>query len=992
MKSLFKTTTVLFMVISQLFIINFSVIFGAEFDGELVIGNPFGANLNAKIAQFVETKAVVSQTLNKEILSPNQDNAELTFDITGEGTPYIVDSTTPAGENPVDLTASASGLKMTNEFIGYVVGSNGKFTIGTTNGNPNTLSDDKQRLLYGYPNGLLTSYSTIQIDGANKEYSANSQKPVAKALDMSNTSTGIFNKVSVKQIISIVPNASTGRNDTVQIKYILVNNDAISHNVGVRIMLDTTLGSNDYAPFRVAGVGSLSTSLELKGENIPQYWQAFNRVDSPTIISQGAFTGTSNDPDRVQFLNWGIASTNIWINSLKAGYANTDSAVNVYWDARSLASGESFECVTYYGLGEFEQNTSSKLNIGLTGTKLISAKNGVVSPFTATTYVNNSSSSKKENITAKIILQNGLKLVAGQSDTVALGSLNSGAEAQCSWEIEVEPDSIDKNLTYSVVVSANGVEDKSLSRSVKVPALLKNISAKNAVFETTIPNGCISIDAENISPVADKITLNLDGSTTLSWNFDKILMNENKQIKIICNGKNLIADSIVKFTENSQLSYYDRNNKLVEVSLSDLSARVSKFELKSDVLTDKAEYIIGDEVSISNFASNLTEFNMKLFATVEILDENNNLISTIISDKESNWTSLEQKDFSFVWDTKTSLVGNYKARVTWLSDGKIVSSQESEFAIIPDGEVNNLVATNKVLYTFDEKITIINKLKNTNINKIETDLFLNICVINEQGQVVKTFQVPVSEIKTKSELSFNNTFNASEIDSGSYKIITTLLKNSEEISSSFTNIIIAKKDLIQSFSGDLTIKKQADEIQNFDLTIQNTGEKDILGANVRIRIYQKNSLNFKDKFLSNINILTGETIQMKNIENTNELPEGSYIVVIDLITANGDEFPLANSEFIIERKNTPPNLTDNDDVIPEKILPTTNIDAEDIPVSNAYELKPNDLKADNFNGDLIQKTENPKTIDNSHNKLLLNIAFCACFVILIFKRKKQKSK
>lgn len=62
-----------------------------------------------------------------------------------------------------ELTSNNNALS--NEFIEAVVNqSNGRFSIGTTGGNPDLSSDDGKILLYGHPNPG-TSYTTVNIDG-----------------------------------------------------------------------------------------------------------------------------------------------------------------------------------------------------------------------------------------------------------------------------------------------------------------------------------------------------------------------------------------------------------------------------------------------------------------------------------------------------------------------------------------------------------------------------------------------------------------------------------------------------------------------------------------------------------------------------------------------------------------------------------------------------------------------------------------------------------
>lgn len=119
--------------------------------------------------------------------------------------------------------------------------------------------------------------------------------------------------IQVTQVCELVPNPSTGRADAMKIRYQFTNVDQIeSHNVGLRILLDTMLGPNDGAPFQVPEVGSemgipITTEREfLKSRNeVPDFWQSFDDLNNPTVVSQGTLKGgDATEPDRVIFASW----------------------------------------------------------------------------------------------------------------------------------------------------------------------------------------------------------------------------------------------------------------------------------------------------------------------------------------------------------------------------------------------------------------------------------------------------------------------------------------------------------------------------------------------------------------------------------------------------------------------------------------------------------------------------------------------------------------
>lgn len=213
-------------------------------------------------------------------------------------------------------------------------------------------------MLYGHPDAW-SSYTTINIDGSYFIFNPSS-------ISYSGTTSlcqQVANDVYIVQELSIVKSATTQREDTVQIKYKIKNSSTEAKNIGLRIMLDTMLGSNDGAPFRVPGLGAVTNEIELSGDNIPEYYQAFDTLTNPTIITQGIFyTDKGNRPDRVQFAHWSNLYRTPWNYTVNPNvrFSNGtsyggDSAVAIYWENEILLPNEEKEFVTYYGIGEFTQ-------------------------------------------------------------------------------------------------------------------------------------------------------------------------------------------------------------------------------------------------------------------------------------------------------------------------------------------------------------------------------------------------------------------------------------------------------------------------------------------------------------------------------------------------------------------------------------------------------------------------------------------------------------
>ena len=98
-------------------------------------------------------------------------------------------------------------------------------------------------------------------------------------------STWRLGDIEASQILTIVRSITTGLPDTAKITYVVTNVGDTHHQVGVRIMLDTMLGSNDGAPFR-AGDKAITADTAFGPQEMPRFFQAFDSLSSPSVTSQ----------------------------------------------------------------------------------------------------------------------------------------------------------------------------------------------------------------------------------------------------------------------------------------------------------------------------------------------------------------------------------------------------------------------------------------------------------------------------------------------------------------------------------------------------------------------------------------------------------------------------------------------------------------------------------------------------------------------------------
>lgn len=407
-----------------------------------------------------------NEDLTEEEFMEHLAAMEIDPEVDPEGYQAWKEMMTGDGMMLMSLNDAPSNNIIGNEYIEIWAG-NGLFTIGTTGGNPELSSDDNKIMIFGHPNSS-TTYTTIRVDGQSYKYSASNG-----SFDVANRcylSSNTYNGVKITQEIKIVNNLSTERDDVVQIKYTAENISGAAVNVGARIMLDTMLGNNDAAPFKVPGTGSLVTEKEYSGSSIPKYWQAFDSLTNPGVVSQGRLVIEGYEkPDKVQFTNWGNVYSTNWDYTVMPGRNNGDSAVSAIWNEKTLENGDTREFVTYYGLSEFEGDLLPPLALAVATDAVMNYDGKNAPEQDVMCYVQNISGATATNVKLSIELPSDLKLVSGEK-TISFGTVSNNVERQHDWKITLNTKNPKSSYAIQVRVEADDCVDKVVTKNIRVDA------------------------------------------------------------------------------------------------------------------------------------------------------------------------------------------------------------------------------------------------------------------------------------------------------------------------------------------------------------------------------------------------------------------------------------------------------------------------------------------------------------------------------------------
>ena len=405
----------------------------------------------------------------------------------------------------IELLANNGAGYIRNDFIEAFINSSGHYTLGTTGGNPDSMTDNNKLLLYGHP-GSDTTQTMIKVDDNTAYFSSSNNQIIS---DTQAVSTSNMFGVEVKQIITLENNAYTGHPDVASIKYVLTNTSNTAKSIGGRIMLDTMLGSNDGAPFRIPRIGNVTSEIELSGNDIPEYWQAFDNLSTPNVVATGNFYRTQAEkPDKVQFAYWPYIHGSSWDFSVTPGASLTrDSAVAAYYYPRTVLPGQSRTIVTYYGISNFSgSDVDGDVSVRVTApTALEADETGYTNnPFAVTAYIGNNTNADIRNLRVQIVLPPELEVEGSDPTTQYLGNLGVMPETYTKWTLRALPQETDKEVEYYIIVSGDNIETKTVTVKLSLPQISEEHRYRTISFDLNGGEG--TPPAPQIVPVGSRGT------------------------------------------------------------------------------------------------------------------------------------------------------------------------------------------------------------------------------------------------------------------------------------------------------------------------------------------------------------------------------------------------------------------------------------------------------------------------------------------------------
>jgi hypothetical protein len=349
------------------------------------------------------------------------------------------EKTPPAGKSGGDAKKVEIPVDPTPR-LAYQYGQMGKFGI------TGLLISGKNRVTkqLTYSTDGLTNMIIVQVDDRTDPFGGPAGRfTVVPAYKGGKTGQKFFStgawlhqqNVAITQTLDIVPSlpaeVAPGKFkrflDTCLITYTLENRDKKAHKVGMRLEVDTLIGTNDGVPFTVPGLrGLVDTKHDFVGaDKVPDFIQALEVPDlkNPGTVAQMTLkVGRGlESPSRVSLTHWtgGFAKWDVPLEDMGA-----DSAVILYWEPKELQPKEKRVIGFAYGLGSIATQEGGALGLTVSG----ALEKGV--SFSAVARVTKPAPGQK----LTLVLPPGLKLINGK-ETEPAAEPNAKGVSVVTWHV-----------------------------------------------------------------------------------------------------------------------------------------------------------------------------------------------------------------------------------------------------------------------------------------------------------------------------------------------------------------------------------------------------------------------------------------------------------------------------------------------------------------------------------------------------------------------------
>ncbi|HEY3295083.1 MAG TPA: T9SS type A sorting domain-containing protein [bacterium] len=345
----------------------------------------------------------------------------------------------------------------------------GDFNIGTAGGST---------LLYGYPNDPWSTSVRVSLDGqvynlTQEGSDGASCQGVATFVNEVSDNIHIADNYTLPGNIAVtVTHTVVSFSDSsaaVLTRTVVTNNSGATHNIGVLYEYDTMVDDDDAATLYL-GPNHITVATCYTAPFPYPYWDAIPY--SGSLVGRGTITGgQAVTPDALAFGGWGDFYSTCWDDTCD-GQDYGDSAVLYRWNEMPVASGQTRNVATYYGVGGINSSAGA-LHITVSEPSLACIE-GEILPNPFQILVNVTDSAGIACNTISVLMSNGSGI--GGTATITgtnpqtIEAIQPGNSSAVSFTAQLStPNPEGGTVNFTVQVTAGNCAQNSADFSVDVP-------------------------------------------------------------------------------------------------------------------------------------------------------------------------------------------------------------------------------------------------------------------------------------------------------------------------------------------------------------------------------------------------------------------------------------------------------------------------------------------------------------------------------------------
>lgn len=225
-----------------------------------------------------------------------------------------------------------------------------------------------------------------------------------------------------------------------------------------------------------------------------------------------------------------------------------------------------------------------------------------------------------------------------------------------------------------------------------------------------------------------------------------------------------------------------------------------------------------------------------------------------------------------------------------------------------DGKITNQVSTDKATYYEHENVSIFDRIHNNSDIRAAKGLTNVISIIDSEGNVIKEFSKPLSEIMTKSYAEVSETWNVTDQSEGQYTIISNVYDGEVLVAENQAVIEVIHHELPQyELTGYLNTTDKlfkADETVGINRYIENIGRYDIENGTITIKIIDTahEKVVYEREEVIDLSIGENNTDSFSVVPANDFTSRGGkeYLITYEVTTEDGQTIELPGDGFMLD--------------------------------------------------------------------------------------------